>query len=173
MVLAVGPSSGDHFITMVMILSCPSRLFMMEANFNKPLLVAYTYSLATPGSLLHSLQLHTNKAPRYVMLDPLASSTSEDTGIYVWRIRHCALLASCDCTVAVEANSVNQQLLTKYGLIRSCDHQVPGMSGIDQSNYVCFAPLPSSYSKFLHKKFTGHEELTTGQWTTWLAHWWF
>lgn len=56
------------------------RLFMIEANFNKPLLVAYTYSLATPGSLLHSLQLHTNKAPRYVILDPLASSC-EDEGM--------------------------------------------------------------------------------------------
>ena len=56
---------------------------MVEANFNKPLLVAYTYSLATPGSLLHSLQLHTNKAPRYVILDPLAS-ISEDTGTYTY-----------------------------------------------------------------------------------------
>ena len=56
---------------------------MVEANFNKPLLVAYTYSLATAGSLLHSLQLHTNKAPRYVILDPLAN-ISEDTGMYTY-----------------------------------------------------------------------------------------
>ena len=55
---------------------------MTEANFNKPLLVAYTYSLATPGSLLHSVQLHTNKAPRYVMLNPSAN-TSEDAGMLV------------------------------------------------------------------------------------------
>ena len=69
--------------------------------------------------------------------------------------------------VALESDSVNQQLLTKYELVRSCDHQVEGMSGIDQSNYVCFAPLPLSYSKYLHNMFTGHEQLTTGQWTTW------
>jgi len=71
----------------------------------------------------------------------------------------------CLCLVT-ENDSVNQQLLNKYGLIRSCDHQVAGMSGIDQSNYVSFAPLPLSYSEYLHKKFTGHEELTSGEWTT-------
>ena len=55
------------------------RLFYIEANFNKPLLVAYTYSLTEPGTLLHSLQLHTNKAPRYVILDPQAPP-HEDKG---------------------------------------------------------------------------------------------
>ena len=73
------------------------------------------------------------------------------------------------CVISVETeteDSVNKQLLAKYGLVRSCDQQVAGMSGIDQSNYVCFAPLPPAHAQFLHKKFTGHEELTTGQWTT-------
>ena len=62
----------------------------MEANFNKPLLVAYTYSLTTPGSLLHSLQLHTNKAPRYIILDPSANTCEEagdEAGMYVIRIK--------------------------------------------------------------------------------------
>jgi len=68
---------------------------------------------------------------------------------------------------SLEPDSVDQVLLSKYGIIRSGDHQAHEVSGIDQSNYVCFAPLSLSYSKMVHKKFTGQEELTSGEWTTW------